>query len=155
MDININTTLSLLLKAYLYPAYGEMNSIQSWKNTRSIPCTSPTDLKRTTEWEPQCLPTSFKKCSSYLILAVFTAGATGIFQAYDIINKNKINKSIILSDSLSTLISIKNIYQPNSMFRKIQNQISLLKTNAKTISRFWILNYVGVQGNELADAYAK
>lgn len=73
----------------------------------------------------------------------------------DMIKQDAINKSIILSDSLSTLTSIKNLSQANSLSQKIQNQISHLPTHSKTISFIWIPSNIGINGSELADTYAK
>ncbi|CAI6372478.1 unnamed protein product [Macrosiphum euphorbiae] len=87
--------------------------------------------------------------------SIYTAEALAISHALDIIKQDSINKSIILSDSLSTFKSIQNHYQPNSISQKIQNQISFLQTNAQTISLIWIPSHIGIPGNELADTYAK
>jgi len=60
--------------------------------------------------------------------SIYTAEALAISHALDIIKQDTIKKSIIiLSDSLSTLTSIKNFFQPNSISQKIQNQISYLQ----------------------------
>jgi len=87
--------------------------------------------------------------------SIYTAEALAISHALDIIKQDTINKSIILSDSLSTLTSIKNFFQPNSISQKIQNQISYLQTNAQTVTFIWIPSYIGIPGNELADTSAK
>lgn len=86
---------------------------------------------------------------------IFSAEATAISHSLDIIKQNKITKSIILSDSLSTLTSIKNYHQPNDIIRKIQNQISTLELNSQSIIMIWIPSHIGIQGNELADTYAR
>jgi len=62
--------------------------------------------------------------------SIYTAEALAISYALDIIKQDTINKSIILSDSISTLTRIKNFFQPNSISQKIQNQISYIQTNA-------------------------
>lgn len=45
----------------------------------------------------------------------------------------KLNKAIILSESLSTLTSITNLYQSNNIFRKNQNQISSPQTQFRDL----------------------
>ena len=87
--------------------------------------------------------------------SIDTAEALAISHALDIIKQDTINKSFILSDSLSTLTSIQNFFQPNSISQKIQNQISYLQTNAQTITIIWIPSHIGIPGNELADTCAK
>jgi hypothetical protein len=95
----------------------------------------------------------------YIILKI--SNSCSIFQqaiaisfAFDIIKRNSIKKAIILIDSLSTLTSIQNFFQPNSIAMKIQNQIAFLKLNAQTIVMIWISSYVGIFGNDLPDTYA-
>jgi hypothetical protein len=83
------------------------------------------------------------------------ADALAISHALDIIKQDTINKSIILSNSLSTLTSIGNFFHPNSISQKIQKQISYLQTNAQTITFICIPSHIGIPGNELADTCAK
>jgi len=64
--------------------------------------------------------------------SIYTAEAYAISQTLEIIKQFKLNKALILSDSLSNLNilnSIRNINQPNIISRIIQNQISLLNNN--------------------------
>jgi ribonuclease HI len=86
---------------------------------------------------------------------ISSAEAIAISHSLDIIKQNKITKSIILSDSLSTLTNIQNYLQPNDISRKIQNQISSLELQSQSITMNWMPNHFGIQGNELADTYAK
>lgn len=63
---------------------------------------------------------------------MFTAEALAISHALNIIKKD-----IILSESFSTLTSINNLSQPNSIAGKIQNQITTHKLKAMTIIMIW------------------
>lgn len=74
---------------------------------------------------------------------------------YDIFKQNKIIKTIIFSDSLSTLSSIKNYYHANDIMKKIQNQISVIEFNSQTIIMVWTPSHIGIQENDLADVFAK
>jgi ribonuclease HI len=86
---------------------------------------------------------------------ISSAEAIAISHLLDIIKQNKITKSIILSDSLSTITNVQNYLQPNDISRKIQNQISSLELQSQSITMIWIPSHAGIQGNELADTYAK
>jgi len=86
--------------------------------------------------------------------SIFTAEAFAISHALEIIEPNQINKAVILSDSLA-LTSITNFHQLNCLFKKIPNQITSLYLTSQTINFIWITSYIGIQGNELTDTYAK
>lgn len=53
--------------------------------------------------------------------SIFTAEALAISYALDIIKQEHLKKAIIFSDFLSTLTSIQNFFQPNSIASKIHN----------------------------------
>jgi len=87
--------------------------------------------------------------------SIYTAEAYAIHHALETIQQLKIDKTLILSDSLSTLNSIRNINQPNEISRMIQNQISLLNHNNQNVTLLWIPSQARIPGNETADTYAK
>ncbi|CAI6359749.1 unnamed protein product [Macrosiphum euphorbiae] len=87
--------------------------------------------------------------------SIYTAEAYAIYHALETIQQLKIDKALILSDSLSTINSISNINQPNAISRMIQNQISLLNHNNQNVLLVWIPSHIGIPGNETADTYAK
>ena len=60
-------------------------------------------------------------CSTY------TAEAVAILLAIKFINKNHNQKYIILRDSLSSLISVKNKFNPSDMAIQIQNRLEEAK----------------------------
>ncbi|KAL4085461.1 hypothetical protein QTP88_027319 [Uroleucon formosanum] len=77
---------------------------------------------------------------------------------------NDINTSQIITreptiyppcDSLSTLNSIKNQFQPGDIATKIQNKLYEASTRNKQITLMWIPSHTGIPGNELADQQAK
>jgi ribonuclease HI len=89
------------------------------------------------------------------LCTISSAEAIVISHSLDIIKQNKITKSIILNDSLSTLTNIQNYLQPNDISKKTQNQISSLELQSQSITMIWIPSHVGIQGNELVDSYVK
>ncbi|KAL4148967.1 hypothetical protein QTP88_003096 [Uroleucon formosanum] len=86
--------------------------------------------------------------------SIYTAEAIAISFALDLIKTNLIHKAVILSDSLSTLRSIENIYNLNEISRKIQNQIYNLTHTSYSITLLWIPSHNKIQGNERADQKA-
>jgi len=156
MDFNINTTLSSLPKAVTLPSVYRKEFLSLSENhqehTKFFTDGSKTNLGVGAAVVYNETKQMFKLPD---FCSVFTAEATAISLALDIIYENRTNKAIIFSDSLSTLTSILNTHQPNSISGKIQNQIHRLKTNAQTIIFCWIPSHVGIRGNELADTFAK
>jgi len=90
-----------------------------------------------------------KECS------IYTAEAQAVIQALDIIKNKNIQKSIIFSDSLSTLKSIQNSFRPNEIAKKIQNQIYSFQKENIIIKIIWIPSHTNITGNERADKLAK
>ncbi|KAF0721061.1 putative RNA-directed DNA polymerase, partial [Aphis craccivora] len=87
--------------------------------------------------------------------SIYTAEAMAISYALDLIKTKCIRKALILSDSLSTLRSIKNISNPNEIARKIQNQIYKLTQTGYSITLIWIPSHNKIPGNEKADEKAR
>jgi len=87
--------------------------------------------------------------------SIYTAEAMAISYALDLIKTKCIRKALILSDSLSTLRSIKNISNPNEIARKIQNQIYKLSQTGYSITLIWIPSHNQIPGNEKADEKAR
>lgn len=87
--------------------------------------------------------------------SIYTAETYAISQALEIIKQNKIDKALILSDSLSSINSICNTNQPNVLARIIQNQVSILNSHNQEVKLAWIPSHIGIHGNEIAESYAK
>lgn len=156
MDIDINLKLSSLPKSETTPIIYK-NELQSILEGYQDHICFFTDGSKTETGVGAAV--TFNETIRMLKLpdycSIYTAEALAISHALDIIKQDTINKSIILSDSLSTLTSIQNFFQPNSISQKIQNQISYLQTNSQTITFIWIPSHIGIPGNELADICAK
>jgi len=87
--------------------------------------------------------------------SIYSAEATAISHALDLIKTKRIRKAAILSDSLSSLRSIENPFTPNEIARKIQNQLYNLTNFGYSIILIWIPSHSQITGNERADENAR
>ncbi|CAH1720846.1 unnamed protein product [Aphis gossypii] len=87
--------------------------------------------------------------------SIYSAEATAISYALDLIKTRRILKAAILSDSLSSLRSIQNPFTPNEIARKIQNQLHNLTNSGYSIILIWIPSHSQITGNERADENAR
>jgi len=76
-------------------------------------------------------------------------------RALKYINKKENQKHIILSDSLSTLISVKNKFNPSDIAIQIQNRLEEANQKNNNIIIIWIPGHIRIIGNEKADKQAK
>jgi len=83
-----------------------------------------------------------RTCSIFLI---------AILEAVKRIIHDEHPKHIIFSDSISTLMSIKNQFHPGDIAIKIQNKLYEASTRNKQITLMWIPGHTGIQWNELTD----
>ena len=96
--------------------------------------------------------TSFKLPST---CSIYTAEALAILLAIKFINKKENQKHIILSDSLSTLISVQNKFNPSDIAIQIQNRLEEANQKNNNIIIIWVPGHIGIIGNEKADQQAK
>ena len=85
--------------------------------------------------------------------SIFTAEVCAIDLALNIISKNKHNKFMILSDSLSVLTSLRNQKLENLLIVKLSKLDSM--SSHKEIIMCWIPSHIGVSGNERGDSTVK
>jgi len=85
--------------------------------------------------------------------SIFTAEALAIQKAIHIIKEMPNNTFNILTDSLSTLLSIQNPQKNNEITNNIINLLN--NTNKHIITLTWIPSHTGIEGNERADMMAK
>ena len=86
--------------------------------------------------------------------SIFTAEICDIDLAFNIISRDKHNKFIVFSDSLSVLTSLRNKKVENSLIVKLPSRLDSMSCQ-KEIIMCWIPNHIGVSGNERADSAAK
>ena len=89
-------------------------------------------------------------------LSIYTAGMTAVIRAMAWICNNKIPKSVIFSDSLSTIMSIQSGQSLSldllNRIQQIQQQIPKAKLDLKLE---WVMAHVSIISNETADYFAK
>jgi len=86
--------------------------------------------------------------------SIYSAKATAISYALDLIKTRHIFKAAILSDSLNSLRSIEKPFTPNEIARKIQNQLHNFTKSEYSIILIWISSHSQLTGNEKADGKA-
>ncbi|KAL4092396.1 hypothetical protein QTP88_026899 [Uroleucon formosanum] len=87
--------------------------------------------------------------------SIYSAEAMAISFALDLIKIKRLQKTVVLSDSLSTLRSIENLSNPNEIARKIQNQLYDLTHSGYSTALIWIPSHKQITGNERADEKAR
>ena len=92
---------------------------------------------------------------------IFTAEAFAIMKSLEYVKHKNFNRVVILSDSLSVLLALKKLYDPNNLKRIhphiliIKQLIYSLKTNGIEIQIVWVKAHVGILYNEQVDILAK
>ncbi|CAG4925468.1 unnamed protein product [Colias eurytheme] len=91
--------------------------------------------------------------------SVFTGECLGILKAIDYILLAKLSRTVIFTDSKSSLQSLEKYPFNNKPFYpfifEIRNKLTLCKNKNLTIVFAWIPSHTGIKGNEKADALAK
>ena len=63
--------------------------------------------------------------------------------------------NVIFSDSLSSLVALKDIFSPHPIVQDILKRLTSLHNDNKTVHLCWIPSHVGISGNERADKAAR
>ena len=92
--------------------------------------------------------------------SIYTAEAIAILKTVDhiLLNHDQGNphkSNLILSDSLSSLTSLKNPYNTTDIAKLILHKTSLAYQTGIKISLIWIPGHSNIEGNEKADQEAK
>ena len=89
------------------------------------------------------------------VSSVSIAELYAIFLSLTMIMTNPNQNFLILSDSKSSLQSIKDIYSMNPLVKQIQNLLIRIANNNKQVRLCWVPAHVNIPGNEAADKLAK
>ncbi|KAF0755208.1 RNase H domain-containing protein, partial [Aphis craccivora] len=85
------------------------------------------------------------------ITSIFSAENYAIYEGVKLANTLEPNDILIISDSLSTLLSLKKICPKNEITSNTQ---AILIQTRKNIEFMWVPSHTGIVGNEKADKYA-
>lgn len=85
--------------------------------------------------------------------SVFSTEVYAIVKALELIKRSRKTSFLILSDSLSALQAIKDIWALNPLIQLVHSGLKAL--NRKDIKFCWIPSHMGINGNEKADELAR
>lgn len=94
----------------------------------------------------------------FKLLDAFTIFSNEVFalnKAIDTIIENKLAKSVIFTDSKSTLEALKDRLNKNTRFHNLLRKIQMIANQGNDIVLGWIPSHQGLAGNERADKAAK
>ena len=87
--------------------------------------------------------------------SIFTAEAVALKLARQHIQSQTLQRTVIYSDSLSCLQTLKNKNLEHPIIREIVHILTYLKEVGSQIEFCWIPSHIGIKGNEKADNIAK
>uniref|UniRef100_A0A6P7FT74 Uncharacterized protein LOC114333839 n=1 Tax=Diabrotica virgifera virgifera TaxID=50390 RepID=A0A6P7FT74_DIAVI len=89
-----------------------------------------------------------------LSCSIFTGEALAILEALKVCRRKSAPHYIIISDSLSTLKALQQLYPSNEIIMPIKNELMLLSTKNIEITFLWVPLHVGIKENEAVDQLA-
>ena len=87
--------------------------------------------------------------------STFTGEIYALLQALKFINNHDNRRTIIITDSLSAISGIKQMYPSNPILKLIKEELSLVQENNKSVTFIWVPSHIGIRGNEQADRSAR
>jgi kelch-like protein 2/3 len=87
--------------------------------------------------------------------SIFSAEARAIILALGVIERSVIDRFLILSDSLSCILAIKNRKLTNPLILEIVSRVHELISSGRKLVFMWLPSHVGLGNNMAADAAAK
>ncbi|XP_074026912.1 uncharacterized protein [Leptinotarsa decemlineata] len=87
--------------------------------------------------------------------SIYNGELFAILQALKHILEYDIQNSSVITDSLSAIIGIQQMYSDNQILINIKEAIYAISRENKNIIFLWVPSHVGIRGNELADKAAR
>ncbi|GBO21011.1 hypothetical protein AVEN_136294-1, partial [Araneus ventricosus] len=87
--------------------------------------------------------------------SVFSSEITAVYFALKYIDEHEIRKSILYTDSMSLLESLRSSSTRNPLIKEVKDFYRHLLSKGARILFSWVPSHVGITGNELADKSAK
>ncbi|XP_073976449.1 uncharacterized protein [Rhodnius prolixus] len=87
--------------------------------------------------------------------SVYTAEAYALCQALKLIKDKDYNKSLVLTDSLSAIMALRDQFSTDPMVVTILKLLFDLRARGQGVTFVWVPGHIGVSGNERADQAAK
>ena len=89
------------------------------------------------------------------IASIYSAELHAIQLALEIIDAHKYTRSLVCSDSLSSLVAIKNSTNKIPLVLRVQQKLHRLEEGGSQVTFLWVPGHSGIGGNDAADTIAK
>uniref|UniRef100_A0A6P7G7X2 Uncharacterized protein LOC114331508 n=1 Tax=Diabrotica virgifera virgifera TaxID=50390 RepID=A0A6P7G7X2_DIAVI len=87
--------------------------------------------------------------------STFSAELYAIYRAVKLLNELTLTKALIITDSLSSLNSLKHIFPKHPFEKLLKYQLSQAHEHGRSVQFVWVPSHVGITGNEEADRTAR
>lgn len=87
--------------------------------------------------------------------SIFSGELYAILQALICAKEQDKSKIVIITDSLSALNGLKQIYPDNPLLSLIKDELYIIQQLNKTVEFIWVPSHIGITGNEEADKTAR
>lgn len=116
-----------------------------------------TDASRTEDGTGAAIvsPNSIRKYKLSKYTSIYTAELYAILQALIYIRQDYNHHFLIITDSLSALKGMDQLYTTHPILQLIKNELQQIENDGKEIKFIWVPSHIGITGNEKADQAAR